>query len=252
MSTSLFHPQAEQPIISAVVTLRQRPAIGIEVVGDNSVLILTSYDTQLSLMTKSSFTRNLKMVSDSQPASVPLYLSFVRASPPRSTRMLASSFSLQTFFYSRMRMLSDWNTGRFLQITSPRPSFALSRPRFKGGGIYYAAQTPIRHRFSVIARNHFMPIHIMPDLSFAPENAFLILLKISHNDVAKLHAVEKSEDERERRDCYTRSYDERPWRETFDDPDSDDSDGMDDLSKPIGQVRINRRTQNFWERNQCF
>jgi len=56
VSTGLFHSQAEQPIISAVVTPRQHPAIGIEVVGDNSVLILTSYDAQLSLMTKSSFT----------------------------------------------------------------------------------------------------------------------------------------------------------------------------------------------------
>lgn len=93
---------------------------------------------------------------------------------------------------------------------------------------------------------------IMPDPSFHPENTYLILLNFSQNDVAKLRVAEELKDERNRRDCHTRGYDEGSWRETFDDSDSDDSDGMDGLSKPIGQVRINRRTQRFWNRNQCF
>jgi len=92
----------------------------------------------------------------------------------------------------------------------------------------------------------------MPDPSFHPENTYLILLNFSQNDVAKLRVAEELKDERNRRDCHTRGYDEGSWRETFDDSDSDDSDGMDGLSKPIGQVRINRRTQRFWNRNQCF
>ena len=176
VSTGLFHPQAEQPIISVVVTPWQRPAIGIEIVGDNLVLILTHYghpaapDDQVFIYQWK--TGNLKMVSDSQLASVPLYLTFVGVSPLHSTHMLASSFSLQTFFYSRMRMLSDLNTGRFLQITymSRHLDHSLLFPS-RGSrevayiSIYRAAQTPIPRQPSVIAQNHFMPIRIMQLLS---------------------------------------------------------------------------------------
>lgn len=176
VSTGLFHPQAEQPIISVVVTPWQRPAIGIEIVGENLVLILTHYghpavpDDQVFIYKWK--TGNLKMVSVPQPASVLLYLMFVRASPLGITRMLASSSSLQRFFYSRMRMLSDLNTGRFLQITyrSCHLDHSLLFPS-RGSrevayiSIYRAAQTPIRRRLSVIARNHFMPIRIIQLLS---------------------------------------------------------------------------------------
>jgi len=92
----------------------------------------------------------------------------------------------------------------------------------------------------------------MPDPSSHPQNPYLILLNFSQNNVAKLHASEKWEDGRKRRKFLTRSYDERAWTEIFDDPDNDDSDGMDGLSKPLGQVRINRRSQKFWYRNKCF
>jgi len=189
VSTGLFHPQAEQPIISVVVTPWQRPAIGIEIVGDNLVLILTHYghpaipDDQVFVYQWK--TGNLKMVSDSQLASVPLHCTFVRASPLHSTRMLDSSFSLQTFFYCRMRMLSDWNTGRFLQIMYMSRHLDHSLPFLSRGSremayisIFRAVQTPIRRRLSFIAQNHFMPIRIMQLLSLASlSTSQMIILK---------------------------------------------------------------------------
>ncbi|KXN81081.1 hypothetical protein AN958_06125 [Leucoagaricus sp. SymC.cos] len=44
VSTGQLHPEAQKPIIRVVTTRWERPAVGIEVVGDNLVLILAYYE----------------------------------------------------------------------------------------------------------------------------------------------------------------------------------------------------------------
>ena len=121
VSTGLFHPEAEQPIISVVTTpCRLRPAV-IAMLGDHLVLILTyTYSMNEGHPDDQVFiykwkTGELKMVRDLQPASAP-YLMLVRASLRHSVHILISSFSLQTLFYSRTRLPNNLNTGRFLRM----------------------------------------------------------------------------------------------------------------------------------------
>ena len=135
VSTGLFHPEAEQPIISVVTTpCRLRPAViemlgddlelsaaATGIVGDHLVLILT-YTSSMNeghpddqVFIYKWKTGELKMVRDLQPASAP-YLMLVRASLRHSVHILISSFSLQTLFYSRTRLPNNLNTGRFLRM----------------------------------------------------------------------------------------------------------------------------------------
>ena len=188
VSTGLFHPEAKQPIISVVAMPWQQPAAGIEIVGDNLVLILTYYtheghpDDQVFIYKWK--TRDLKMVRDLQPASAP-YLMLVRASLRHSVRILVFSFLPQTLSYSQTQIPSNLNTGRFLRIMHmwsrlDRSLLFLSRSskKLQCMIVYRAAQTPTLHRLTTIVRDHFTPIHTMQSLSSASPFTSIVLVVV--------------------------------------------------------------------------
>ena len=188
VSTGLFHPEAKQPIISVVAMPWQQPAAGIEIVGDNLVLILTYYtheghpDDQVFIYKWK--TGELKMVRDLQPASAP-YLMLVRASLRHSVRILVFSFLPQTLSYSQTQIPSNLNTGRFLRIMHmwsrlDRSLLFLSRSskKLQCMIVYRAAQTPTLHRLTTIVRDHFTPIHTMQSLSSASPFTSIVLVVV--------------------------------------------------------------------------
>lgn len=174
VSTGKLHPDAQRPVISVMQTEWERPAVGIEIVGNNLVLILAYHDNPHKpddcVFVYEWKSGTLKMVCGPLPIA---HLTYIppRPSGPPIIPTRASSFSLKILSCFPTRILVHWSTGVFHNGNPTHPpnrssSFhSQSLTRTERLAIFHAALILIPPLAFATPQGHSTLIRITPSLS---------------------------------------------------------------------------------------